>query len=70
MVVVIDYGMGNLYLVVKVFEYVGVGWVLVSSDVVVICEVDWVVFFGVGVICDCMVEICCLGFDVLVCEVS
>lgn len=62
--------MGNLYSVVKVLEYVNVDvCVVVSVDFEIIFFVDWVVFLGVGVIWDCVGEICCLGLDQVVQEV-
>ncbi|QAX81526.1 imidazole glycerol phosphate synthase subunit HisH [Candidatus Pseudomonas adelgestsugas] len=69
-VAVIDYGMGNLHSVAKALEYIGAGRVLITSDANVIREADRVVFPGVGAIRDCMAEICRLGFDSLVREVS
>jgi glutamine amidotransferase len=69
-VAVIDYGMGNLHSVAKALEHVGAGRVLITSDAQVIREADRVVFPGVGAIRDCMAEICRLGFDELVREVS
>lgn len=59
LIVIVDYGMGNLCLVVQVFKKVElVVDVVIVDMLVVICVVDCVVLFGQGVMLDCM---CCFG---------
>jgi imidazole glycerol-phosphate synthase subunit HisH len=57
MIVVIDYGMGNLRSVSKALEHVTDERILVSGNADEIAEAEKVVFPGVGSIGDCMAEI-------------
>jgi glutamine amidotransferase len=57
-IAIVDYGMGNLYSVVKAVEHVAPGAkVHLTSDAEVIAGVDRVVFPGQGAARDCMLEI-------------
>lgn len=48
MFVIIDYGVGNIYNVEKIFVYLGVQVILIV-DLVKILVSDGLIFFGVGV---------------------
>lgn len=66
-IVVIDNGICNFCSVIKVFEVVGVILVVVYLLVDIGCDIDGLMFFGVGVFGDCVVVLCVLKFDDIVC---
>ena len=53
MIVIVDYGMGNLHSAAKALAHVG-GQVMVTSDVAVIAQADKIVLPGVGAFADAM----------------
>lgn len=62
MIGVIDYGMGNLYSVLKVFECVGVLY-FVFEKLEELKEVDVFILLGVGLFGDVMDNLCNVKFD-------
>ena len=63
MIVIVDYGLGNLFSVKKAFEYLGAP-VTISSDPAEVAQADRLVLPGVGAFGDGMVYLRARGLDV------